>query len=257
MNLSHITKPEYISIVTPCYNAKDTISQTIESVLAQSFSDWKMIIVDDCSSDGTADIIKSYITRDSRISYFKTAHPSGSPSLPRNIGLENAKGKYIAFLDSDDMWLPDKLEKQMKFIEENDYEFVYSNYEKISYSGNRTGRIVTMPKKSTFWDVLETCTIPCLTAVISSNRIGNHRFKSIPKEDFAFWLEILKEGVIAYNQGEVLALYRVQQKSRSSNKFKMIKNQWFVLRQIEGVKPLIAVFFMIPFIFNGILKYLK
>lgn len=246
-----------VSIITPCYNAESYISHTIESVLSQSFKDWEMLIVDDCSKDNSRKIIEQYSTKDSRIKYFKTDSPSGSPSLPRNIGIGNASGKYIAFLDADDIWFPDKLEKQVKFLETNNYSFVYSDYEKMNYLGERNNRVIKMPDCSTFWDVIETCTIPCLTVLMTREIIGQTRFKSIPKEDFAFWLDILKKGVNAYNAGETLALYREQQQSRSSNKFDMIRNQWIVLRKIEGVKPFVASYFMFQYIIHGFLKFLK
>ena len=116
---------------------------------------------------------------------------------------------------------------------------------------------IRMPIKSTFWDVLETCTIPCLTVLLSREIIGRTRFRDIPKEDFVFWLDILKKGVAARNCGRVLASYRVMKSSRSSNKFAMIKNQWYVLRKIEGVKIPIASYFMAKFLFYGFRKYLK
>ena len=248
---------QLVSIITPCYNAGSYLSHTIESVLIQSYKDWEMIIVDDCSKDNTRQIIEEYASKDSRIKYLKTDTPSGSPSLPRNIGIENAKGKYIAFLDADDLWLPYKLEKQIQFIETKGYSFIYSDYEKMNYLGERNNRLVKMPPQSTFWDVLETCTIPCLTVLMTKDIIGDTRFKLIPKEDFAFWLDILKKGVNAYNVGEVLAIYREQQQSRSSNKLNMIKNQWIVLRKIEGVKPVVASYFMFQYLLHGFFKFVK
>jgi len=246
-----------VSIITPCYNAEKFLTQTIESVISQSFYNWEMLIIDDCSTDTSRQIIESFATKDSRIKYFKTDSPSGSPSLPRNIGIEKACGKYIAFLDADDLWLPDKLEKQIGFIESKDYSFIYSDYEKVNPLGARNNRIIRMPESSSFWDVIETCTIPCLTVLLTKDIIGNTRFKPIPKEDFAFWLDILKKGVNAYNLGEVLALYREQQQSRSSNKLDMIRNQWTVLRKIEGVKPFVATYFMFKYLFHGFIKFVK
>lgn len=246
-----------VSIITPCYNSSLFISNTIESVLSQSYSNWEMLIIDDCSTDNSADIINGFAEKDHRIRYFRTDKPSGSPSLPRNIGIENAKGKYIAFLDSDDIWLPDKLEYQVKYMSDNNYQFVYSDYEKIDENGERNNRIILMPPKSAFWDVIETCTIPCLTVMMAKEIIGNTKFKYIPKEDFAFWLDILKKGVIAHNVGKVLALYRESHKSRSANKFDMIKNQWTILRKVEGVKPIVATYFMVQYILNGLLKFVK
>lgn len=246
-----------VSIVTPCYNAKDTISQTILSVINQTYQNWELLVVDDCSTDNTAEIIAEYSGKDNRIKYFKTDVSSGSPSLPRNIGIENAKGEYIAFLDSDDIWFPNKLKQQIDFIKNHGYRFVYSDYEKINHSGDRNNRIIRVPASSSFWDVIETCTIPCLTVILSREAIGKTRFKSVPKEDFVFWLDILKKDIIAYNEGEVLALYREGRKSRSSNKIEMIKNQWKVLRSVEGVKPIVASYFMLHYIFRGILKFVK
>lgn len=249
--------PPIVSVITPCYNAEHYLTQTIESVINQSFQNWEMLIIDDCSSDNSRQIIESFATKDSRIRYFKTDAPSGSPSLPRNIGIDNSEGQYIAFLDADDLWFPDKLEKQVRFMEENGHSFIYSDYEKMNFLGKRDNRIIKMPKTSSFWDVIETCTIPCLTVMMTRDIIGNSRFKSIPKEDFAFWLDILKKGIKAFNVSEVLALYREQRQSRSSNKFDMIKNQWTVLRKIEGVKPFVASYFMVQYLFHGFFKFLK
>ena len=246
-----------VSIVTPCYNAASYIKQTIDSVLTQTYTDWELIIVDDCSTDDSAEIIKRYASRDNRIKYLKTDKPSGSPSMPRNIAIDNAKGEYIAFLDADDVWLPDKLEKQVSFMQDNNYSFTYSNYEKMNISGTRNNRVIIMPKVSSFWDVIETCTIPCLTAMLNKDLIGDTRFKNTPKEDFVFWLDILKKGVKAYNVGGILALYRELQNSRSSNKIQMIENQWRVLRTVEGVKAPIAIYFMFKYLYNGMIKFYK
>jgi teichuronic acid biosynthesis glycosyltransferase TuaG len=246
-----------VSIVTPCYNAERVISYTIESVLAQSYQNWELLIVDDCSTDKTAEIIAKYCKQDSRIKYLKTNESSGSPSLPRNIGLENAKGRYIAFLDSDDLWLPDKLKEQVEFMQNHGYRFVYSNYEKINYSGERNNRVIKGKETVTYWDTLCSCDIPCLTVIMDRDIIGDTRFKSICKEDYAFWLEILRKGIRAYNTNANHALYRETPNSRSSNKWAMIKNQWYVLTQVEGVLTPIALYFMIPFLFKGFSKYIK
>ena len=121
-----------VSIIAPCYNAASFISQAIESVLAQLFGNWEMLIVDDCSSDDSLVIIQKYAEQDSRIRYLKTDEPSGSPTLPRNKGIKEAKGRYIAFLDSDDMWLPNKLSDQLKVFEKSEVAIVFSNYHSVS-----------------------------------------------------------------------------------------------------------------------------
>ena len=246
-----------VSIITPCYNAGSNLSHTIESVISQTYQNWEMIIVDDCSSDDSWEIIKKYASIDSRIRPYRLEKPSGSPARPRNVGLENSCGDYVAFLDADDVWLCDKLSSQMEFVASTGSEFVYSDYEKINFDGKRRNRIIKMPDKTTFWDILESCSIPCLTVMIKRDVIGDLRFKNVSKEDYLFWINILKKGTVAYNSGMVLALYREQPKSRSSNKLMMIKDQWNVLRNIEMVKPIVATYFMATYLFKGVFKYLK
>ncbi len=246
-----------VSVITPCYNAELTLAETIESVLAQTFQDWEMLIVDDCSTDGSAGVAKRYASHDSRIKYFRTDAPSGSPSLPRNIGLDNATGEYIAFLDSDDLWLPTKLAEQILFAKKTDHGFIYSDYEKMDWMGIRNDRKILMPEKSSFWSVLESCTIPCLTVMLRRDIIGDTRFKEIPKEDFAFWLDILRKGIQAYNTGRIHALYREQKSSRSSNKLEMIRQQWHVLRSVQGCNRFLSTYFTSIYLFKGFFKYIR
>ena len=216
-----------------------------------------MLVVDDCSTDDSAVIVQEYTRRDSRILYYRTDSPSGGPSIPRNIGLEHAQGEYVAFLDSDDLWLPEKLEEQLSFMQANKLDFVYSDYEKISWRGERKNRIINAQAVSSFWDTIESNAIPCLTVLIRRSVIGNTRFKPIPKEDYVFWLDILRQGYTAYNTGKVHALYREAKNSRSGNKLKMFQQQWYVLRQVEGVKKVPAIYFMLIFAVKGLFKFLK
>lgn len=246
-----------VSIITPCYNAASVLSETIESVLAQTYAEWEMIVVDDCSTDDSAVVVAGYAKKDSRIRYLKTDAPSGSPSMPRNMGIEAARGKYIAFLDADDLWLPEKLAEQMAFLREKECRFVYSDYEKISWEGNRAGRVVRMRSVSSYWDTLESCSIPCLTVLMDREVIGDLRFRQIPKEDYAFWLEVQRRGIAAYNTEKVHALYREARHTRSGNKFQMFRSQWYVLRKIEGVKKIPAIYFLCIFAVKGLLKYIK
>lgn len=246
-----------VSVITPCYNAASYIAQTIESVQAQTFGDWEMLIVDDCSTDDSAAIISTYQATDERIRYFRTDAPSGSPSKPRNIAMEQARGRYIAFLDSDDLWLPHKLQEQLAFMERGGYGFVYSDYEKMTWDGSRSNRIIHARSVSSYWDTLESNEIPCLTVLVRKDLLEGLSFKSIPKEDFALWLEVLRRGHDAYNTGQVHALYREARNSRSSNKWLMFKQQWYILRRIERVKLVPSLYFMIPFALKGFAKYLK
>lgn len=248
---------ELVSIITPCYNAADLISQTIQSVIDQTYNNWEMLIVDDCSSDNSSMIIQEYVAKDSRIRYFKTSKKSGSPSLPRNIGLEYAKGEIIAFLDSDDIWMPDKLEKQVSFLLRNNYSIGYTYYEKVDWNGNRNNRIIKTRKITHYYNLLCSNSIPCLTSIIRREAIGDTRFKQIPQEDFCFWLDILKKGYTAHNLCQVTAFYREAPSSRSANKIDMFKGYWNVIHNYQGISLLKSCFCMVTYSLIGIKKYLK
>lgn len=247
-----------ISIITPCYNSKSTIQATIQSVLEQTYPYWEMLIIDDCSTDGSDIIIQQYCKQDSRIKYLKTNKPSGSPAQPRNIGLDYAIGEYICFLDSDDCWLPTKLEDQIKFIKKNNYDFIYSNYEKISFDGKRNQRIIITKQQSNYNDNLRTCEIPCLTVLLKKGIIGTTRFlPNMPKEDYIFWLTILKKGITAYNTNQIHGLYRESHYSRSSNKVSMIKAQWYILRKVENINFQLALYYLLLYLWYGLKKFVK
>ncbi len=245
-----------VSIITPCYNSAATIAQTIESVIAQTYGNWEMIIADDCSTDNTAEIINRYSKQDQRITYLRTDCPSGSPTLPRNMALKKANGDYIAMLDSDDAWMPNKLQEQITFALTNNYGFVYSNYEKMNEEGVRNNRIITLRPTSTYNDILKSNSIPCLTVLIKRQHLLNRCFRSVPNEDYVLWLEVLKQGIKAYNTGKIHAIYREQSTSRSSNKFATIQGQWYVLRQIEKIPFCRTLYFMTTYTLQGIRKYL-
>lgn len=246
-----------VSIIVPAYNAEETINDTIQSVLNQTFDDWELIIVDDCSTDETSRIVYDYLCRDKRILYFKTECASGGPSEPRNKGIINSKGKYIAFLDSDDLWLPNKLQEQISFLVSHKYKFVYSDYEKISHVGKRDNRLIKCRSVSTYYNTLASCEIPCLTVLVDRRIIENKRFVNAGKEDYIMWLELLRDGNVAYNTGKVHALYREATNTRSSNKFKMVCQQWNVIRHIEKQSFVKSIYFMSIYFIKGCMKYIK
>ncbi len=247
-----------VSIITPCYNAANTIGDTIKSVQGQTLQDWEMLIVDDCSTDDSYKIISEAANGDRRIRVFSTKEKSGSPAAPRNMGLQAARGKYVAFLDADDMWLPEKLDRQLHFMELHGYSFTYSDYEKMSVSGKRTGRNVHLRRSTSFWDMLESNSVPCLTVILRRDVIGSICFRDVPQEDMVFWLEIMRRrNIVAHNIGEVLAVYRESRHSRSSNKLNMIRKQWYVLRRVEKVKRIPSLYFMAAYLLKGTIKYMK
>lgn len=226
-------KNPLVSVITPSYNCENTISKTIESVINQSFSNWEMIIVDDCSSDSTRDIVRNYTDNDSRIKLVERQWNAG-PAIARNVAIENAQGRYIAFLDSDDQWLNHKLEKQILFMQENDIELSYSAYNKYDFNGNHLG-VYKPPVKVNYNDMLKSNRIGCLTAIYDSEKLGKVYMPNISKrQDLGLWLRILKQVPYAYGMEEVLADYlAVQPNSVSSNKINAAKYQWRLYREIE------------------------
>lgn len=246
-----------VSIITPCYNAERTIADTIESVLSQTYENWEMLVVDDCSTDSSPIIIHRYADSDKRVLYFKTDKPSGSPAKPRNIGLDKAKGELVAFLDSDDLWLPEKLMLQITYMLSDNSAITYSYYEKITWDGKRENRLVKTRHKSSYNSLLRSNSIPCLTSMIRKEAIGDTRFKEIPQEDFCFWLDLLKKGHTAKNICQNTALYRESNKSRSANKFDMFKGFWNVIRGQQKLPLATACLCMVTFSVLGVLKYLK
>ncbi len=246
-----------VSIITPCYNASQYISYTIDSVLNQTYANWEMIIVDDCSTDNSSDIIKHFISVDTRIKYFKTDNPSGSPVLPRNIGIEKATGRYIAFLDSDDIWLPTKLEEQLKLFKDDKTAVAFSNYEKMNEAGERNQRIIIAPKETNYHNLLKGNVIGNLTGIYDTEKVGKVYCKDIRHEDYVLWLSILKKGYIAKNTNTVTALYRVRENSVSSNKLKILSWQWNILRNVEKISLPKAIYYYINYAIRAFLKAIK
>lgn len=251
------THQTLVSIITPCYNSKSTIQETIQSVISQTYPHWEMLIIDDCSTDGSDVIIQQYCKQDARIKYFKTEKPSGSPTLPRNIGIQNAQGRFIAFLDSDDLWLPSKLEEQIKLFENNKTAIVFSDYEKMDAQGNRNNRIIVAPCNTSYTELLKENVIGCLTAIYDTHKVGKLYFTPVGHEDFAMWLSILKRGYIAQNTNTVLALYRLNTHSVSSNKIKAFQWTWNIYRKHEHLSLYKSCYYFLHYAIRATLKYFK
>ena len=197
---------DLVSIITPSYNTAKYIGKTIESVQAQTYKNWEMIIVDDCSSDNTDEVVASYMS-DKRIKYIKNEKNSGA-AVSRNRALREARGRWIAFLDSDDLWSSEKLEKQISFMEKNGYYFSYTNYEEIDITGEKTGVNVTGPKKITKMGMFNYCWPGCLTVMYDYNVVGLIQIEDIKKNnDYAMWLKVCKKAE-CYLLDECLAQYR-------------------------------------------------
>lgn len=247
-----------VSIITPCYNCENFISYTIQSVISQTYKHWEMIIVDDCSDDQSAEIILSFAKKDSRIKYIKTDFPSGSPAKPRNIAIENAKGRYIAFLDSDDLWLPNKLENQVHILESNgNAAIAFSYYEKVNEEGVKSGIIIKSPQSLTYKQLLFGNVIGNLTGVYDTKKTGKVYLKNKGHEDYILWLEILKTGFVALNTNTVEALYRVRTNSISANKFKALKWTWNIYRHVENFNLTKSLYYFSFYAVKSLIKILK
>lgn len=240
----------------PSYNTGQFIAETIESVLAQSYSDWELIIVDDCSTDGTDEVVGQYLT-DTRIRYIKNEINSGA-AVSRNRALREAKGKWIAFLDSDDLWERDKLEKQIAFMENNGYHFSYTNYIEIDEDSVPNGKRVTGPKRITKHGMYNYCWMGCLTVMYDAETVGLVQIEDIKKNnDYAMWLKVCKKAN-CYLLDENLARYRKRSGSISNHGYmKLIKWHYKLYREAEKMNVLWAAVNTIRNLGFGFYKKLK
>lgn len=223
-----------VSVVTPMYNAEKFIAETIESVQAQTYQNWEMVIVDDVSTDGSSEIVKEYAKEDSRIRYLRHERNRGV-SQARNTSLQAARGQYAAFLDSDDLWMPDKLEKQLTFMKKQGAAFCYSACRVIGQDGTPAGKTRYVPLSRNYRELLKGNVIPCLTVILDRSQVKNIHMPDMPHEDYGAWLDILKTGITACGLNEVLAEYRVSGESVSGNKFAAAKWTWDIYRRQQGL----------------------
>lgn len=228
-----------VSIITPSYNTANFIGETIESVLNQTYTNWEMIIVDDCSPDNTDEVVSAYLS-DSRIKYIKNEKNSGA-AVSRNRALREAKGKWIAFLDSDDLWTPDKLEKQIAFMKDNGYSFSYTNYSQIDEASVPLGVFVTGPKKIGKAGMFNYCWPGCLTVMYDAEKIGLIQIKDIKKNnDYAMWLDACKKST-CYLLDENLGRYRIRSGSISRHGISvLIKWHYKLYHEALGKNPVVS-----------------
>lgn len=243
-----------ISIITPAYNSERFIGDAINSVLEQTYPNWEMVIVDDCSTDKTVEVIKQY--KDPRIILI-ALEENGGPAIARNTAMDNANGRFYAFLDSDDQWVPQKLEKQLQFMLENDIAFSYTSYSKVDEVGTDLDKVVHVPKTISYNRLIKDNIIGCLTVMVDRDKVGSLKMVNIrTRQDWVLWLEILKRGFTAYGLQEVLAKYRERHNSVSSNKMKMIKQNWKVYVEIEGFNRMKSLAYIILNVLLKAKKYL-
>ncbi len=246
---------DLVSIITPSYNTADFISDTINSVINQSYKNWEMIIVDDCSADNTDDVVAAFC--DERIKYFKNEKNSGA-AFSRNKALKEAKGRWIAFLDSDDLWTSDKLEKQITFMKENGYAFSYTNYSEINELSEYSGVLVTGPKHITKTGMYNYCWPGCLTVMYDFNAVGLIQIEDIRKNnDYAMWLKAIKKAD-CYLLDENLAMYRKRKGSISNHSFlRLIKWHYYLYRIAEKKGVLSSALLTLRNLVFGFYKKIK
>jgi len=248
--MPHTDYSYLVSIIMPSYNCESFIKASIKSVIAQEYENWELLISDDCSNDDTLKIIKSYCDKDIRISMI-TSNTNLGPAVSRNKAIEKAKGRFIAFLDSDDLWSPQKLSKQIPFMVKNKIALCYTRYNSIDAKGELIKQAPALPLKIDYNGLLKNQVIGCLTAVYDTELCGKVFMPIIDKrQDFGLWLKILKQGQTAYLLNEVVAKYRIRQNSVSSNKFVAIYFTWKLFREVENLPFLKSFYCLINCIFN-------
>ena len=241
-----------VSIIMPAYNAELHIAESIDSVISQTYSNWELLITDDRSTDTTQKIINEYAIQDSRIKLFINDE-NGGAGIARNNSIKQSVGRFIAFLDADDQWLPEKLTTQISFMLRNNYAFTFTAYQKLE--GETLKGTVTPPQSTTYNKLLNSNVIGCLTAVYDTNVLGKHYMPVIRKrQDMGLWLSLLKQVPKSYSLPDVLALYRVDS-GMTQNKFKILKWQWLFYRDVLELNIFRATYHFFIYSVKGFLKH--
>ncbi|WP_341226350.1 glycosyltransferase family 2 protein [uncultured Arcticibacterium sp.] len=244
-----------VSIITPMFNAADYIAETIESVLNQSHQNWELLISDDCSSDNSVALVNEYVAKDERIKLFCNTENSG-PAETRNRSLSNATGRFMAFLDADDLWSPNKLEEQLHFMLNKSIGFSFTEFHR--FKGNIEGERVSVPKTIVYSELLKNTAIATSTVLIDTKFVSwPIKMRQVYYDDFVLWLEILKRESKAYGLQSDLMAYRVLPGSVSRNKLNSAVEVWKTYRVIEKINILKSAWFFVNWTFNAVKKYRK
>lgn len=247
---------DLVSIITPSYNTASFIEDTIKSVLNQTYTNWEMIIVDDCSTDNTKEIVQKYLL-DNRIKYYENEKNSGA-AISRNTALKQAKGRWIAFLDSDDLWDEKKLEEQIRFMKTHNYYFSYTNYREIDEKNTILNSLITGPSFINKRRMFQYCWPGCLTVMYDAKKVGLIQIEDLKKNnDYAIWLKVIqKENCFLLN--ETLASYRKRTGSISNHsKFKLIKHHYYLFRYGEKKNVFVSSLLTLQNLFFGFIKKIK
>lgn len=247
---------DLVSVIMPCFNSEYFIKSSIVSVLNQTYKNLELIVIDDASSNKLAinEIMRDFMSVDKRVKFISLDKNIGVANA-RNEGIKVAQGRYIAFLDSDDLWKEKKLEVQIRFLNDLDLSFTYCSYELIDEKDNYLGLFITKPS-ITYNDFLKTCSVGCLSVIYDTKKIGKIYMPNVAKkEDYVTWLKILK--IVGKTNGilEPLAKYRIHNGSVSSNKLQMAKYQWLVYTKDQKLGFFKSCYYFVQYAINGLLKY--
>ena len=247
---------DLVSIITPAYNSEKFIEETIISVLEQTYTNLELIIVDDCSKDKTCEIVEKWIKNDNRIKLIKLNENSGA-AIARNVALKNASGRFIAYLDADDLWEIDKLEKQIKFMSEMKCGFSCCSYEVIDSDGNSKNKYIKMKSEVDYMGFLCNNLLQTVGIMADLNIIEPDNLVMPPmrrRQDAATWLQVLKRGHKCYGMSDILAKYRRVENSLSSNKFKAVTGVWYLYREVENLNIFLSLYCFMRYAFLAVWK---
>lgn len=251
--MSNLYKDDLVSVIMPCYNAHPTITESIESVLSQSYRELELIIIDDSSTVNSTNYVLDYL-EDPRVKLILLNKNIG-PAVARNRGILKAEGRYVAFLDSDDVWKQTKLEKQLNYMKKTSSPFSFTAYQMMNEDGSRMLKTIQVPQKITYKELLKNTIIGCSTVVIDRSLVGIFLMPDIRRgEDTATWLKILKKGYIASGIQEPLTNYRVLEGSFSRNKWKMLQSTWKMYRQTQHLSVIRTSYYFYFYAMNAIKK---
>lgn len=243
-----------VSIITPAYRVEMIVEHTIRSVLQQTYQKWELLVADDASPDGTANIVAAFAKCDPRIRLIR-CEVNGGPAVARNAALAQARGRWIAFLDSDDFWVPTKLEETLAFAREHCSVLTFTGFRRISSTGCEVGRYIPVPYRLGYYELLGNTAIATSTVLIDRCLAGDFRMKTVFYDDFACWLELLRRGCFAYGLNKDLMRYRVQSDSISRNKWRSALEVWRTYRKVEKIGLFRSVWSFSCYIVRAVQKY--
>jgi teichuronic acid biosynthesis glycosyltransferase TuaG len=247
---------ELVSIITPAFRAARFVGDSIRSAVAQDYPNWEMLIVDDCSPDDTAKRVEEWVGRDSRVRLIRQPR-NGGPAAARNAALASASGRFAAFLDSDDYWLPQKLSRQLEFMRTNGAAISFTGFRRITEDGGQIGRLLTVPERLTYTQLLGNTAIATSTVIIDRSITGPLQMRPVYYDDFVLWLSLLRRGHVAFGMNEDLMRYRVVGKSVSRNKSRSAREVWKTYRNVEELGILRSAWCFANYSARGWLKYAR